>query len=503
MSTYFLGVDIGTGSTKAVALDIKGKSLFSTQIYYDTLQTQAGYSEQRPDEIFKAFVKSISQAVNHLKENPAAISLSAVMHSVLPVDENGRALANMLTWADSRSFEVAERIKASSDAETLYQVTGTPIHAMSPLCKIIWWKENKPEIFSSTFKFISIKEYIWYKLFHQFQVDYSIASATGMFDTRQLEWYDKAMQMAGITTAQLSMPVAPGLVRYDLPEAVASALHIEASTPFIIGASDGCLANLGSSAMSKSLASITIGTSGAVRIASDKAVDNFQSMLFNYLLDDGIFISGGAINNGGIAVKWCTENLLQEPLKDDYDELFSRIESVEAGSKGLLFLPYLMGERAPIWDSKANGAFLGVTIAHDNVHFLRAVVEGVCFALNDVLQKLEQSAGTIDKIHVSGGLFKSKVFIQMLANVTGKSLYLMQTEDASAIGAVYLALKALGYVETFDDLPRQEASYICEPQPEEHEKYTSIFEIYIQLYPQLKDIMHVLQKAQFHQQVIH
>jgi gluconokinase len=496
MPTYFLGVDIGTGSTKAVALDIKGKSVFSTQIYYDTLQTQAGYSEQRPDEIFKAFVKSISLAVNHLKENPAAISLSAVMHSIIPVDESGRALANMLTWADSRSYEVAERIKALTEAESLYEATGTPIHAMSPLCKIIWWRENKPEIFSKAFKFISIKEYIWNKLFHQFQVDYSTASATGLFNTTQLKWHDHALQLAGITPAQLSTLVSPVLVRYDLPEAIAHALHVEASTPFIIGASDGCLANLGSSAMSKSLASITIGTSGAVRIASDKAVNNFKSMLFNYLLDDQVFICGGAVNNGGIAVKWCKENLLQEDLKDDYDEMFRQIESIDAGSHGLLFLPYLMGERAPVWDSRANGAFLGVTIGHDNVHFLRAVVEGICFSLNDVLQTLEQSAGKIDKIHVSGGLFKSKIFIQMLANVTGKSLCLMQTEDASAIGAVYLALKALGHVETFDELPRQEASYICEPQLEEYEKYKVYFGIYRQLYPRFKDVMHDLHKIQ-------
>jgi gluconokinase len=219
-------------------------------------------------------------------------------------------------------------------------------------------------------------------------------------------------------------------------------------------------------------------------------------MLFNYLLDDQVFICGGAVNNGGIAVKWCKENLLQEDLKDDYDEMFRQIESIDAGSHGLLFLPYLMGERAPVWDSRANGAFLGVTIGHDNVHFLRAVVEGICFSLNDVLQTLEQSAGKIDKIHVSGGLFKSKIFIQMLANVTGKSLCLMQTEDASAIGAVYLALKALGHVETFDELPRQEASYICEPQLEEYEKYKVYFGIYRQLYPRFKDVMHDLHKIQ-------
>jgi gluconokinase len=496
MPTYFLGVDIGTGSTKAVALDSKGKTVFSTQIYYDTLQSQAGYSEQRPDEIFKAFVKSISLAVNHLKEDPAAISLSAVMHSVIPVDENGRPLANMLTWADGRSYEVAERIKSLPEAKSLYEATGTPIHAMSPLCKIIWWRENAPEVFSRAFKFLSIKEYIWYKLFHQFQVDYSIASSTGLFNTSQLKWHDQSLLLAGITPVQLSIPVAPGLVRYDLPEAVAHALHIEASTPFVIGSSDGCLANLGSSAMSKSLASITIGTSGAVRIASDKAVNNFQSMLFNYLLDDQVFISGGAISNGGIAVKWCKENLLHEELKDDYDEMFRQIESIEVGSRGLLFVPYLMGERAPVWDSKANGAFLGITIAHDNAHFLRAVVEGICFALNDVLQKLEQSAGQIDKIHVSGGLFKSKIFIQMLANITGKTLYLVQTEDASAIGAVYIALKALGYVESFDDLPRQEASFTCEPKPGDHEKYKAYIKLYNQLYPQLKDIMHTLHKMQ-------
>jgi gluconokinase len=497
MPTYFLGVDIGTGSTKAVALDINGKSLFSTQIFYDTLKIQAGYSEQRPDEIFKAFVQSISKAVHHLKENPAAVSLSSVMHSIIPVDENGRALTNMLTWADGRSHEVAERILASGKAEGLYKATGTPIHAMSPLCKIIWWQENNPEVFSKTYKFVSIKEYIWNKLFHQFQVDYSTASATGLFDISSLQWHQPAVELAGIRGEQLSTPVSPGLVRFDLPEAIAHALHIEASTPFVIGASDGCLANLGSSAMSKSTASITIGTSGAVRIASDRPIHNFPSMLFNYLLDEQKFICGGAINNGGIAVKWCTENLLHESLKDDYDDLFKEIEAIDPGSGGIIFLPYLMGERSPIWDSRASGAFIGVNITHHTGHFLRAVVEGICFSLNNVLQILEESAGNVDKIHVSGGLFKSKVFIQMLANVTGKPLYLMQTEDASAIGAVDLALRALGHVESYEDLPEQEASFVCEPQLEVHEKYKMFFNVYKQLYGQLKDVMHTMYSYTF------
>lgn len=494
MDSYFLGIDIGTGSTKAVAVDYKGKTLYTCQVHYQSFYPHPGHVEQRPEDIFKAFVQCISDAVRHLIINPSAICLSSAMHSIIPVDKGGHALANMLTWADARSASIAEKIILKPVAKRIYETTGTPIHAMSPLCKIIWWRDNDPELFLNTHKFISIKEFIWYKLFHHFHVDHSVASATGLFDIINLKWSEEAMELAGITENYLSKPVSTGYVRYDLPDACASALHIDADTPFVIGGSDGCLANLGSSVMQDGIAAITVGTSGAVRTTSKKPIIDVTSMLFNYRLDEHHFVCGGAINNGGIALKWYTDNFFQNKSEEGLDALLQSVNTVEAGSEGLLFLPYLMGERAPIWDSRATGAFIGIHMGHKTVHFLRSILEGICYSLYQVLLNLEKDySGPIEKIHASGGLFQSKITLQLLADITGKKVHLMQTGDASAIGAVFLGLKALEYVDNFEALPKQEVIETATPDMELHAVYKKYFAVYLKLYDNLKDPMHQLQ----------
>ena len=156
MQTYLLGIDIGTGSTKAVAVDLEGKSIAISQHYYPTHSPQPGYSEQDPEIIFKAFVNCITDVVQDIGGSPMAVSLSSAMHIVIPVDKDCKPLAAMITWADSRSEDVAERIRNSAHGAEIYKTSGTPIHAMTPLCKIIWLKENQPELFAVTYKFISI-----------------------------------------------------------------------------------------------------------------------------------------------------------------------------------------------------------------------------------------------------------------------------------------------------------------------------------------------------------
>jgi gluconokinase len=268
MQTYLLGIDIGTGSTKAVAVDLEGRSIAISQHYYPAHSPQPGYSEQDPEIIFKAFVSCINDVVQDTGNSPIAVSLSSAMHSVIPVDKACKPLAPMITWADSRSEDVAERIRNSAQGAEIYKTSGTPIHAMTPLCKIIWLKENQPELFAATYKFISIKEYIWHQLFNVFEVDYAIASATGLFDIIKLDWNPVAYELAGISPDQLSKPVNTTYKKSILSLSTAQLLTLDANTQFVIGASDGCCANLGSYVTEPGVASLTIGTSGAVRITS-------------------------------------------------------------------------------------------------------------------------------------------------------------------------------------------------------------------------------------------
>jgi gluconokinase len=492
MMEYILGIDIGTGSTKAVAVGPDRIAFDSSQYFYPTDTMQPQHSEQDPELIWQAFQKSITELVLKLAHAPKAISLSSAMHSLIAVDEYCNALAPMMTWADSRSTAIAEELLASPLGIKLYKETGTPVHSMSPLCKIIWIRENQPEFFRGVYKFISIKEYIWYRLFHTFEVDHSIASCSGLMDLERLVWSDLALNVAGIKVEQLSALVSSTYLRNDFEPSSALDL-LKAGTPFVMGASDGCLANLGTGAIRPGIAALTIGTSGALRVAGSKAASNEKAMTFSYRLDEDVFINGGPVNNGGIALKWHLKNLFQKEklTAEDYAEALGQMEKVVPGAEGLIFLPYLQGERAPIWNSKSCGTFFGMRLIHQPQHFTRAVIEGICFALNDVLRSLEESGQLIFQLNVSGGFVSSSAWLQIMADITGKKLVLATAEDASAVGAAYLAVKALGISRIYP-LPDQDESTIIEPDAANHLAYQQYFGIYRKLYSNLKGLMQEL-----------
>jgi gluconokinase len=481
---YVLGIDIGTGSTKAVAVELGGKPLADAQEMYGFQSPKPGYHEQDPGQIWLAFSSCVKQVIEKLGERPKAAGLSSALHSLIVVDEDGRALAPMMTWADNRSFEIAKKLRASAEGMAIYRATGTPLHAMSPLCKIIWLRQNEPQLFEQAARFISIKEYIWHKLFDEFAVDHSIASGTGMFDVLKLQWHPQSLALAGISAGRLSTP-QPTSYTVKCP----TGEIFPAGTPITIAASDGPLANLGSMADKPGIAAITIGTSGAVRAASDKPLPNDRAMTFSYILDEHTFICGGPTNNGGIALQWWIKNFGGGDLSGkNYDVLFREIEGIPAGSEGLIFLPYLSGERAPIWDSESSGNFFGVRLAHTHAHFSRAVLEGICFALKDVLNAVEENSGLVKQVNISGGFTKSKVWVQMLADITGKKLAIVQAEDASAVGAAMLAIKSAGLSENYPVLA--DSGEIFPPIEENVKVYQHQLKVYRILYTNLKGTMH-------------
>lgn len=487
---YVLGIDIGTGSAKAVAVSFDGEAIADSQYHYPTYSSQVGYSEQNPELVWAAFKSCIHDILDQMKTNPVAICLSSAMHSLIPVDRHGNKLTDMMTWADCRSDSIASGLKNSPQGQHFYELSGMPLHAMSPLCKIIWLKENMPVVFNQTFKFISIKEYIWVRLFGEYVIDYSIAGSTGMLDIRSLTWNPELLALAGIREDQLSKLVN---TNYTFTGGGTIAGLLTKETAFLIGASDGCLANLGSFAIRKGVAALTIGTSGAVRIASDKPVINTSAMTFSYFLDDTTFICGGPVNNGGNVLQWLITCFLGKSVnKQAFEEVFAFVDQISPGSEGLLFLPYLHGERAPIWDAKSSGAFVGIRSQHTQAHFCRAVLEGICFALNDVLLAVENESESIKQINVSGGFVYSQTWMALLANITGKRLALVQTEDASAVGAAYMALKAHGPKRGKYPNEPQNAIQIIEPDLEVHSRYREQFLIFSRLYYNLKDSMHQL-----------
>ena len=493
MEPYIIGIDLGTGSTKAVALNYSGKVIASSQFHYSGLDAPHSYSEQDPEIIWKAFRNCLIDVTNSLKQVPFAVSFSSCMHSLIVIDKNNLPLTNLITWADTRSEKIAEEIRQSDMAESIYRQSGTPIHSMSPLCKIIWFNRHQAEIFSKAFKFISIKEFIWHRLFGEYEIDQSIASATGLFNIQENVWNKESLQLCKIDAKQLSAIVPTNFTRNKILTDIAEELKISQDTHFCIGASDGCLANIGSFSLEPGTAALTIGTSGAVRIAHSSPVFNFGAMIFNYVLETGTFICGAPVNNGGNVLEWMMKNFLENinPVDKDYVQFFNKVANTEAGCQGLLFLPYLHGERAPVWDEKASAVFFGIKSFHTQSHFSRAAIEGVCYALNNILEIIEESAVPIQQLNVSGGFIHSPAWIQILADITGKKICSIQAEDASSYGAAMLYMKAMNLIENYQSLkPANEV--IIEPVEENFAAHKKYYPVFKKLYGDLKDSMHAV-----------
>jgi gluconokinase len=476
MKEYVIGIDAGTGSLKGLAVDLKGSVVTSSQFSYPLIHESDDRREIDPANIWQAFINCVRQILDEMGSNPQCIVLSTAMHSLIVIGDGGTLLTKMLTWADNRAGAIAQRLRKSASGEMLYEQTGTPIHAMSPLCKILWMKENDRETFNRAVKFISIKEFLWWKLFGHFEVDYSIASASGMMDIERLHWNENALSVAGIESDKLGRLVDTNFSRRSLDPPLAQLIGLSANTIFLIGGSDGCMANLGSFATSAGVAALTIGTSGAIRVASASPVYNFAAMTFNYRLDSETYICGGPTNNGGVVVNWYAENFLNRKLvsASDYNELFATLKSTEPGANGLIFLPYILGERAPVWDSDATGMFFGIRQHHTQAHFTRAVIEGISMALYNIAENMQKCGLTIDLVNVSGGFVHSNEWLQILANIFGKKMRLINASDASALGAAYLGLKTTGKISTYEELKGHEGR---ELHPEEN-----VFAIYQKQY---------------------
>jgi gluconokinase len=491
-----IAIDIVTTHCNAIIINDTAKVLKTFQSPTKPMEPKPGWNEQDADEIFQAVLKLLQQSFAFCeRKNIACVSFSTAMHSLLAVDKNGRPLMNMLTWADLRSAKYAHELKEKPVAEKIYEATGVPIHAMSPLCKLIWLRNEANDIFLKAHKFISIKEYIFFRLFGKYVIDHSIAAATGLFDEKNLCWYDEALKVADINAQHLSGLFPIEHYETELLPEIKKQLQTKNNIPFVLGGSDGALANLGCGAIHEKEAAVTIGTSGAVRVITNRYVHDEQERLFCYYLTYNIYVTGGAINNGGVVLKWFAEKILEESLdsEEKFQSLLHNGMQVPAGAEGLLFLPYILGERSPMWDENARGAFIGLTSAHTRAHLIKAVIEGICFALFDVLNAVEETAGVIDKIYLSGGVIQSDEWAQLFANISGKKIIVNDAADASALGAAFIGMKAVGLLDDLKNVGKfLHEVKTFEPDITHHHTYKKYFEIYKSLYGRLKEVFEQL-----------
>ncbi|MEM9448301.1 MAG: gluconokinase [Cyanobacteria bacterium P01_E01_bin.6] len=492
ISEHILGIDIGTTSTKVVLFALDGTIIGQHAIGYPLMSPQADIQEQDPQAIYQATIGSVYAVVESFPEKAKSIigmAFSTVMHSLIAVDEKGELLTNSITWADRRSEPWVSKIQQQCNAHNLYVRTGTLIHPMSPLVKLMWLRNEKPELFNRAAKFISIKEYVIYRWFGQYVVDYSIANATGLFNMNALDWDPDALELAGITSSQLSQLVPTTHILSPMTAAAANSMGIRADTPVVIGASDGVLANLGVGAIAPDTIAVTVGTSGAVRAVLDHPQPDPNERLFCYALTEKHWVIGGAINNGGIVLRWVRDNLADAEVdtayllkKDAYDILTEIAATVPAGSEGLIFHPYLAGERAPIWDANARGSFFGLGLNHTKAHIIRAVLEGIVYNLHSVLTALEDAVGPAKSIRATGGFAHSSLWRQMLADVFNRTMIVPDSHEGSCFGAAVLGLYALGRIPNLEQVTQMiSETHAHQPIATNVERYQKILPLYAQL----------------------
>lgn len=480
---YYLGIDIGTTSAKSVAFSEEGEVLAAHSCTYIMYHPQPTWSEQDPQEVFAAVISSANKVIAALPgATPASVSFSSAMHGFFAVDKNGTPLTNCIIWADNRSAEIADRLKKSEWCNYLYHSTGVPVHAMSPLCKLIWLKENEPAIFKKTHKFISIKEYVFFKFFGDYLIDTSVASATGLLNLKTLTWDEKILNFLDLASSSLSQIVSTKhtLLYNQNNLAERNYLHIPSHTPFIIGSSDGALANLGTGAVEEHKMAISIGTSGAARVIVHAVDTDIRMRTFCYHLKDDLYIVGGASNNGAVVLEWMKNILLE--TKETFSELFLRAEAVAPGSDDLIFIPYILGERAPIWNSNARGIFFGLHVNHTKSHLVRACMEGIIYSIYSIA-KILLAKRVITEIHATGGFVQSTLWLQMLADVCNIKVLVSAAVESSALGAVIIGREATNN----SSFPARGVLATYEPNLLNHEIYRKGFEKFERVYEALKN----------------
>lgn len=485
-----IGLDIGTTSLKAVMFDSKGSLISEAEEMVTTLYPEQGFVEQDPNEIerlSRKVLKDVVKNANLTAIDVVAVGISCAMHSLICVDENGEALSNMLIWSDGRSKEQVEQLLQENGKE-IYMRTGTPIHPMSPLLKLMWMKDNQYQPYLDATYFMTLKEYLLYKWYGKRVVDYAMASSTGLLNLNNLDWDEEALRLAGVKKEQLSAIVDPTEILTGMDPQIAEEIGYSTDFPIVIGSADGQLANLGSGAILPGEVNVSVGTSGAIRQFTNGFPINESRETFTYAFDKETSIIGGPTNNGGIALQWAKDFL---EFQGSHDEFLAGVDEVGPGANGLIFHPYINGERAPLWTPHAKGNLFGLSIGHKRIHIAKAVLEGITFNIYQIGQSLEKLAGKPKKITVNGGLSRSKLWVQIMADVFGQEIYVSETHNNAAWGAAWTALVATGKAENFagikENLPKE---IEFKPNMDRHKQYQSIYEKYVQIGTDLVNHFH-------------
>lgn len=496
---YLIGIDVGTSGTKTALFSEDGAVVASHTAEYPLYQPQNGYAEQEPTDWWNATCEGMNKVIEKSgidKNDVAGIGLSGQMHGLVMLDENGKVLRKSIIWCDQRTAKECEEITERCGLDTLMRITASPALTGFTASKILWVRNNEPEVYAKCRHILLPKDYIRYMMTGEFATDVSDASGMQLLDIKNRNWSDEILEKLDIPREWLGKVYESCEVSGYMNEEGSKATGIPAGVPVVGGAGDNAAAAVGCGVVRDGRAFTTIGTSGVVFAhTSEMSVDPKGRIHTFCCAVPGAWHVMGVTQAAGLSLKWFTDNFCdadkieaKELGKKDYALLDEKAAGIDIGCDRLIYLPYLMGERTPHLDSNARGVFFGLSAMHTRAHLVRAVMEGVTFSLKDCLTIFGERGIKVDSMMACGGGGSSKLWRQMLADAFGCTVKQCVSNEGGALGAAILAGVGAGLYPSVQEACDKIISVKSEQPADEANtaKYAKFYEIYKSLYVALK-----------------
>jgi xylulokinase len=496
---YLLGIDIGTSGTKTVLFDLAGDTIASATVEYPMYQPHIGWAEQDPKDWWQATCRSVAQVVAESGVDPADIKglgLSGQMHGMVLLDKNGEVLRPSIIWCDQRTVAECAQITEIVGAERLIEITANPALTGFTAGKVMWVKNHQPEIFEKIKHILLPKDYVRYMLTGAFATEVSDASGMQFLDVPKREWSREVLTKLGIEYEWLPQVYESYEISGKLSKQAAELTGLPEGLPVAGGGGDQAAGAVGNGIVRPGVMSCTIGTSGVVFAHLDTvSIDpGGRTQTFCHAVP-GCWHVMGVTQSAGLSYRWIRDEMCAVEMvmgkrlgTDPYVLMGQEAEQIGPGSLGLIYLPYLMGERAPHLDSDARGVFFGLSASHDRRHMIRAVMEGVSYSLLDCINIIRDMGITTTEVRASGGGGRSGLWRQMLADMFETDVCTINSTEGGALGVALLAGVGVGEYASVPEACDAAIQRVSTQKPDKENTgtYRKYYKIYRQLYPALK-----------------
>lgn len=502
---YLLGIDIGTSGTKTVLFDRGGNPISSSTAEYPLYQPEIGWAEQDPQDWWNAVCITINQVIKDSNINPESISgigLSGQMHGLVMLDGDGNVLRKSIIWCDQRTAKECVEITEKVGEKRLIDITANPALTGFTASKILWVRNNEPEIYEKCRKILLPKDYIRYMLTGEFATEVSDASGMQLLDIKNRCWSKEVLNALNIPIEYLGDVHESIVVSGKVHKKAAEVTGLKEDTPVVGGAGDQAAGAIGNGIIKSGQISSTIGTSGVVFAHLDEPIIDEKGRVHTFChAVPGAWHMMGVTQGAGLSLKWFRDNFCNNEIEvakgmgiDPYVLMTKEAEKVPAGSRGVIYLPYLMGERTPHLNPKAKGVFFGLSAAHTKNEMLRAVIEGVSYSLLDCMEIIKDTGMNPTNVMVSGGGGNSELWRQILADMFNCKVSTNKSSEGPALGVALLAGVGTGVYKDIDEACSIAISENSVQFPKEENSlvYKRYYEIYKKIYDDLKGTFELL-----------